>query len=113
MNRKLVSALASMLMALPMAGRAAGDPEAGRTKAETCNACHGSTGISINDMWPNLAGQKLGYLMKQLKAFRDGTRKDPIMSNFAQPLTDQDIEDIALHFSKLEPAPPPAAPKGH
>lgn len=81
---------------------AAGDIEAGARKAEPCSACHGSSGISMNNLWPNLAGQKAGYLVKQMKAFRDGDRKDPIMTSFAQSLTDQDIEDLAAHFAALD-----------
>lgn len=104
MNRCSILAVAIALVALPLAGRAEGNPEAGRKKAEPCAACHGANGVSIVDVWPNLAGQKRSYLVKQLRAFRDGTRKDPIMGSFAQPLTDQDIEDLATHFSKLEPA---------
>jgi cytochrome c553 len=52
-------------------------------------------------MWPNLAGQKEGYLVKQLKAFRDGVRTDPMMSPMAKPLTDDDIENLAAYFSSL------------
>ncbi|MCG8324889.1 MAG: cytochrome c4, partial [Thiotrichales bacterium] len=46
----------------------AGDAAAGKEKASTCVACHGADGISPNDLWPNLAGQKAGYLVKQMKA---------------------------------------------
>lgn len=114
MRRTLILAMALALSGISPAAEAAGDPEAGSRKAEPCNACHGSNGLSINDLWPNLAGQKLGYLVKQIKSFRDGTRKDPIMATFAQPLSDQDIEDIAAHFSRLPAAPPPAErPKLH
>ena len=42
------------------------------------------------------------YLVKQLKAFRDGTRVDPLMSAQAQPLSDKDIEDLAAYFSSLK-----------
>jgi len=33
-----------------------------------------------------------------LKAFRSGTRKDPIMNGMAAPLSDKDIEDVAAFF---------------
>jgi cytochrome c553 len=78
---------------------AAGDPVAGKTKATACGACHGATGISANDAWPSLAGQKQAYLVTQLKAFREGTRTDPLMSPLAKPLSDQDIQDLAAYFS--------------
>ncbi|WP_461482417.1 c-type cytochrome [Porticoccus sp.] len=79
----------------------AGDVAAGQTKAMACAACHGASGISASDMWPNLAGQKAGYLAKQLKAFRDGTRTDPVMSSMAKTLSDQDIDDLAAYYASL------------
>lgn len=81
---------------------AAGDPDAGKAKAATCVACHGANGISPNDIWPNLAGQKAAYLAKQIKAFRDGIRKDPSMSAMVANLSDQDAEDLAAYFSSLK-----------
>jgi len=85
------------------AALAAGDPEAGKAKASMCAGCHGPNGISANPLWPNLAGQQPGYLIKQLKAFRDGTRKDPMMEPMAKNLSDKDIEDLAAYFSSLKP----------
>lgn len=77
--------------------------EAGKKKASTCVACHGANGMSSNPMWPNLAGQKAAYTEKQLRAFRDGERKDPMMSTFAVPLTDEDIKDLAAYYASLKP----------
>ena len=94
-------AVAFMVGLAPAVACAEGDPEAGRKKAEPCAACHGQNGLSIAEVWPNLAGQKRGYLVKQMRAFRDGTRKDPIMSSFAERLTDQDIDDLAAFYSQL------------
>jgi len=80
----------------------AGDAAVGKTKATLCMACHGAEGISPNDLWPNLAGQKEGYLKKQITAFRDGTRIDPTMAPMVNPLTDEDIENLAAYFSSLK-----------
>ncbi len=79
----------------------AGDPAAGKAKATLCAACHGPEGISANDIWPNLAGQKEGYLKKQITAFRDQTRLDPSMQPMVANLTDADIENLAAYFSSL------------
>lgn len=79
----------------------AGDAAAGKTKAATCAGCHGAQGVSGNPMWPNLAGQKEGYMVKQMKAFRDGTRSDPMMSPMSKPLSDADIDNLAAYFSSL------------
>ena len=81
--------------------KAAGDADAGKDKAVSCAGCHGANGISSNPLWPNLAGQKDGYLAKQMKAFRDGTRNDPMMSPISMPLSDADIDNIAAYYSSL------------
>ena len=83
------------------AGAQAGDPAAGKAKAAMCAACHGATGISNNPLWPNLAGQKEQYLVKQMKAFRDGQRQDPSMSPMARGLSDADIENLAAFYAGL------------
>jgi cytochrome c553 len=93
--------LAFLLLVSTASGNAlaAGDPDAVKAKAASCGACHGATGISTNDAWPSLAGQKQAYLVTQMKAFRDGTRKDPLMTPMAKPLSDQDIQDLAAYYS--------------
>lgn len=93
--------LLAVMTSMPLMSYAAGDAAAGKAKSATCAACHGAAGISATDIWPNLAGQKQGYLIKQIKAFRDGSRKDPSMSPMAAPLTDEDIDDLAAFFSSL------------
>jgi YVTN family beta-propeller protein len=56
-----------------------------------------------------LAGQGRGYLVKQLEAFRDGTRKDPLMSPVAKGLSDDDIGNLAAYFSSITPGTAPQA----
>ena len=80
----------------------AGDVEAGKAKAAVCAACHGPAGISANPMWPNLAGQKEAYLVKQIKAFKSGDRKDPSMAPMVAGLTDADIENLAAYYASLK-----------
>jgi cytochrome c553 len=90
-------------MAICSAGiTSAADIEAGKAKAAICAACHGVNGISPTDIWPNLAGQKEGYLRNQIKAFRDGTRTDPTMAPMVAPLTDADIDNLAAYYSNMK-----------
>jgi cytochrome c553 len=77
----------------------AGDVEAGRIKSAMCASCHGVDGISMSPLWPNLAGQKEQYLIKQIKAFRDGTRQDPMMAPMVAALSDADIENLAAYYA--------------
>ncbi len=94
----IVAALASALSLQAQAG----DIEAGKAKAAVCAACHGANGISNNPLWPNLAGQKEQYLLKQIKAFRDGQRTDPSMAPMVAGLSDADAENLAAYFASLK-----------
>ncbi|MEM7565020.1 MAG: cytochrome c [Pseudomonadota bacterium] len=98
---KVISVLAIATLSFNMNIAIAADAAAGKVRAATCAACHGVNGISANDMWPNLAGQKNGYLIAQMKAFRDGIRKNPVMSPMAASLTDTDIANLAAYYSGL------------
>ncbi|MDJ0710220.1 MAG: c-type cytochrome [Woeseiaceae bacterium] len=81
-----------------------GSAEDGKAKALTCTACHGPEGNSSSALWPNIAGQNAPYLLAQLKAFKDGTRQDPLMSSQAMLLSDQDMADLAVYFESLPTA---------
>lgn len=94
--------MATSLMGLSVFPATAADVERGKSLATTCAACHGAQGISHSPLWPNLAGQKSAYLVKQLKDFRGDVRKDPMMTAMAKPLSDQDIDDLAAYFSSLK-----------
>jgi cytochrome c553 len=80
----------------------AGDAKAGRMKAQMCQACHGSDGLSQVPDAPNIAGQVEGYLVTQLQAFKTGARKNEAMSLVAAGLSNQDIDDLAAWFSSIE-----------
>lgn len=91
----------SALTVVTNAGFAAGDAEKGKAKSVTCAACHGTNGISMIPNYPNLAGQKELYLVDAIKAYRDGTRKNPVMSPMAANLSDEDIANLAAYYSSL------------
>jgi cytochrome c553 len=99
--KKTLSLLALVALCANSTLLLAGDAAAGKAKSATCAACHGPDGISTNDLWPNLAGQKEGYLIAQMKAFRDGQRSNPMMAPMMAPLSDTDIEDLAAYYSSL------------
>jgi cytochrome c553 len=74
--------------------------------ADRCNRCHGVDGNSMRPDVPAIAGQRIDYLEKALKAYRKGDRKSPEMDAMASILTDEDIKGIAAHyaFQKGRPA---------
>jgi len=84
----------------------AGDIAAGKEKVLfVCSECHGMTGISDVENFPNLAGQKELYLTIQLKAFKAGKRKDEEMTPEAKQLTDADIANVAAFYASLQCSP--------
>ena len=93
--------LLGMSLVLAVApGVQAADLEAGKAKVATvCAACHGAAGVSVSDTIPNLAAQRSGYLEAQLKALKDGTRKNPIMNAIAAQLSPEDIANVAAYFA--------------
>jgi cytochrome c553 len=92
--------LSLCLLAFPAAHAA--DVEAGKAKVQSvCAACHGANGVSVSDAIPNLAGQKPAYLEAQLKALREGTRKNPMMNPIAGQLKDDEIANVAAYFASL------------
>lgn len=89
-----------------------GNAQAGAGKAAVCGACHGAQGVAVAPNFPNLAGQSATYLYVQLRQYKNGQRKDPIMSGQAAPLSDADMRDLASYFASLVPKPSGEADAG-
>ncbi len=102
MKKQILALLAASALTVSATAMAGGDAAAGKAKAATCAGCHGPTGTSLAPIYPNLKGQKAAYIVKQLKAFKDGSRKDPTMNAMAKPLSDADMANIAAYFSSLK-----------
>jgi len=81
-----------------------GSIEAGKAKAITCTACHGTEGNSTIPTWPNIAGQSAGYIVTQLNAFKSSSRTDPLMAPQAMMLSDEDMRNVAVYFESLPAA---------
>jgi cytochrome c553 len=81
---------------------AAGDAAAGRRKAVACQTCHGLDGLSKIPDAPNLAGQPEPYLVKAIDDFRQGTRRNDMMSLVVERLQDQDVADLAAYYASIE-----------
>jgi len=91
--------LACCLLLAASAPALAGDPAAGQKKSQACVACHGPDGNSPAPDFPKIAGQHYDYLLKALKDYKSGARKNPIMAPLVASLTQRDLEDLAAYFS--------------
>lgn len=81
---------------------AAGNVAAGKEKSATCAACHGPDGNSAVGTWPKLAGQSEKYLLAQMTEFKKGEkggRFEAVMTPQMQPLSQQDMQDLAAFYA--------------
>ena len=102
MKHQILATASALILAASANIATAADAAAGKAKAASCNGCHGANGISAVPTYPNLAGQKEAYLVKQMKAFKDKSRKDPTMNAMAAPLSDADMANIAAFYAGLK-----------
>lgn len=73
---------------------------------EKCGYCHGLDGNSATGRFPRLGGQRFEYLLKQLRDFRAGRRRNDsgVMATNAEPLEEPDVGRVARYFSEQPPA---------
>jgi cytochrome c553 len=96
---KLLAIVVGISVSVP--AFAAGSAEAGKQKSQACAACHGPDGNQpTGPDFPRLAGQHPDYLLKALRDYKSGARKNPIMGGQVANLKDQDMADLAAYFSE-------------
>jgi cytochrome c553 len=71
-------------------------------KAKLCATCHGEKGVPINHTTPVIWGQNEGYLYLQLRDFKSGARKNPLMNPIAATMEKKDMLALAAHFTSLK-----------
>ena len=96
--------IALFMLATASVGVQAQDIEAGKKKAEACVACHGPNGNSTIGAFPTIAGQNARYIYLQLRDFKEGRRKNPMMSPVAAAMEKQDMHDLAAYFASQKQA---------
>jgi len=101
---KLLYFVSFLLLSVFSLNISAGNVEKGKEKSAACIACHGDAGVSINPIWPKLAGQHASYIASQLYEFRNGPngkRNNAVMYGIALTLSDADIEDLSAYYASL------------
>lgn len=104
-RRALGGAVVVLGTLLGTAAQAAGDPEEGRYKAQTCLGCHGVAdygNVYPSYKVPKLGGQHAEYIISALEAYKSGQREHPTMQAQARALSEQDMQDIAAYFASIE-----------
>lgn len=74
-----------------------------RSLAATCANCHGTNGYAIKgSQVPSVAGMPKEYMLRQLTAFKDGSRPASAMHQIAKGFTDAQLDQIATYFAGLK-----------
>ena len=89
------------LLGIVGAAQAAGDVQAGKTKAASCAGCHGASGEGKKP-YPALAGKSESDIVQALQEYKSGKRANPIMKGLATPLSEQDMENLAAYYASLK-----------
>ena len=86
--------------------------DAKTTATTVCAACHGADGNSVITVNPKLAGQHPAYITKQLTQFKNGERKNAVMSGMAATLSPEDMKALGDYFGSQKPAASKAKTNG-
>jgi len=70
-----------------------------QTVNTVCAACHAADGNSAIAINPKLAGQHAGYLLKQLRNFKDGSRENAVMGGMVANLSPEDMQGLAAYYA--------------
>lgn len=69
-----------------------------------CGQCHGPGGQGVGDSFPRLAAQSAEYIVRELKAWREGKRgNDPLnlMTGIASKLDEAQMAAVAAYYASL------------
>ena len=103
MKRQVLTAISTVaLFGLAAAtAQAAGDVQAGKTKAAVCVGCHGPNGEGVRPN-PPLAGMSEAQFVQAMQDYKSGKRANPVMKGMATPLSDQDVANLAAYYASLK-----------
>lgn len=104
--------LVFVIAAAPAKAASPAAPAAAAAEIAPCAACHGQHGEGMAAAHvPRIAGQAADYLQKQLDNYADGTRDNPIMTNFAKALSEAQRAKLAARYASMSaPYLPEATP---
>ena len=87
--------------AVPRVAASADTPPAS-ILAASCTGCHAAT--PVRGAIPVLAGRRAETLKKQMRAYRDGTRKGTLMPRLLAGYSDEQIIKLANYFANQSSA---------
>ena len=89
------------LLGVVSTAQAAGDAQAGKSKTDSCEGCHGANGEGGGSN-PPLAGMDEDKFVQAIKDFQSGKRKNTAMKAMTKQLNEQDMANIAAYYASLK-----------
>lgn len=99
------AALAALLATALLLAADAHAKDPAQIAATVCAACHGVDGNSTDPAYPKIAGMEQEYLLRQLRAFASGKRRDDVMTGIVAALDPGDFAALAAYYARHQPAP--------
>ena len=99
--------LCAFALALGLTATAQAQPAAqqlhNRATAAMCANCHGTDGRTVDgSAIPALVGMPKDYMVRQMAAFKDGSRPATVMHQITKGLTDAQIDTISNYYASLK-----------
>jgi len=95
------------MIGLIAASAAIGAEPGAKLDRQLCSVCHGHGGTTSSELFPQLAGQPVPYLINQMKEFRDKSRAEEnarrFMWGISTRLSDEDIQQLAAFYESQPP----------
>jgi len=105
LSEKMTAAIAQYIEEsagkISKAGNTIGDAKKGEALAAACIACH-TNDLEDGKTAPILAGQHGNYLVKVMKDYQSGVRKDAVMQSMVGSFTEDELKDIAAYFADMK-----------
>jgi cytochrome c553 len=92
----------ALFVSLPASSQ---EDAAKKIAGSVCASCHGLDGNSVQTTVPTLAGLQSRYLVKQMKDYVAGQRKNDTATPCGPELNPADIEGLATYFGDQKPLP--------
>ena|SRR3989337_890775 len=80
--------------------QAAGDIDAGKTKASSCAGCHGADGKGKSPN-PAIAGMDQSAFAEKMNGYKSGTITHMMMNTLAKKLSDEDMANLGAYYASL------------
>jgi len=95
-----IAVFCGILLGAGLAAAAAPANSEVRSLAATCAACHGTDGHAVSGpAMLRLAGKPESDFVRQMRAFRDGSRAATVMQQIAKGYDDAQIEALGRFFA--------------